>query len=194
MKKIVIALVASSLVFFSVSAHAFESKIGQGATEVDSFLSMQALTMTSPGGESTKTQLETVSLGLHYFVTEKLSLGGSVLVMGVQTQLPGTDNDTATTSTYFQLDAKYHFYEKGQQLIPYVGVSIGDALSESQGAGSVDYSNAFMWTPRAGLKYFVNETTAINVELNYSSYTQDFGQGSVDISSLSVQAGLSVYF
>ena len=194
MKKIVIVLLTCCMVFLSASANAFESKIGQGTTEVDSFLSAQALTMTSPGGESTKTQLATVSLGLHNFVTERLSLGGSLLVMGVQTQLPGSGNDTATVSTYLQLDAKYHFYEKGQQAIPYVGFSIGDALSRAQGTGSVDYSNALMWTPRAGLKYFVSESTSINMEVNYSQYTQNFGQGSVDISSLSLQVGFATYF
>jgi len=118
-----------------------------------------------------------------YFITPKLQLGISGFTLG------GTDySSDGVFGT-----VKYHFYSKGQTVVPYIGAQAG-MFAISNGVSYTSFSYGGM----GGLKFFVREDTSINLEANYLRYSSEVQVGRAtieqDTSQLQLLVGLSFYF
>ena len=188
MKKVLVAVVAVLLV--SVSASAFAAQgMGKGAKEVSAFASISSTDSSAQNtyyGSSmdTKSSDQTLSLGFSYFLTDPISLGARI------DEMMSKQSGSKFSTTFVQVEGKFHFYRKGQPVIPYAGLSLGAAMTEVAGDSSV----GALFQPKAGVKMFLSENVAANVELNYSIYQSSIGGIDMTNKTLKLQAGLSMFF
>ncbi len=150
------------------------SGVQQGTSEIGGYGSLQSI---SGGGTTIK--LTTIAATYGYFLTDEIQLNGTILYVGA-------GDGTTTSLKGLDLQGKYHFYQKGQTAIPYVGIQLGSIATEDAGTSSTSTSYGAM----GGLKYFISENTSVNPELNYRSY-QFSG---VSVTSTALLVGFSVYF
>ncbi len=196
MKKLIVLAVATLVaVCMAVPAFAVESKVGKGSSELSAFANITGTTSSVDGKETSKSTTTMVQLGYAYFLTDAFSLGASILGVGNSTTPTGGDT-TSTTVTYVQLDGKFHFYSKGQTVIPYVGLSVGATAISSQSKGFTDSASGSMVAGRGGLKFFVSETTSLNLELAVDQYSYQFAGSSTTTTNQDTifSVGFSTYF
>jgi outer membrane protein W len=179
MKKILVVLFTVVLVSMSASAFAAQ-KMGKGAKEVAAFASISS-TDSSPGGTSKD---QTLALGFGYFLTDPISVGARIDEMMTKSQ------GFKVSTTFIEVEGKYHFYQKSQPVIPYAGLSLGAAMTEMAG----DSSTGILFQPKAGVKMFLSENIAANAELNYSIYDSEMAGADVTNKTLKLQVGLSMFF
>jgi len=187
MKKILVVLFAVVLVSLSASAFAAQ-KMGKGAKEVAAYASISSTDSSSNNSfysYSSKSKDQTISLALGYFLTDPISLGVRIDEM---TSKPSGGSKFSTT--FIEVEGKYHFYQKNQPVIPYAGLSLGAAKTEVAG----DSSTGVLFQPKAGVKMFLTENVAANAELNYSVYESEFAGADVKNKTLKLQVGLSMFF
>ncbi len=187
MKKILVVLFAVALVSLSASAFAAQ-KMGKGAKEVAAYASISSTDSSSNSSfysYSSKSKDQTISLALGYFLTDPISLGVRIDEM---TSKPSGGSKFSTT--FIEVEGKFHFYKKNQPAIPYAGLSLGAAMTEVAG----DSSTGLLFQPKAGVKVFVSENVAVNAELNYSIYESSLGPIDITNKTLKFQAGLSMFF
>ncbi|OGW37077.1 MAG: hypothetical protein A2X58_05700 [Nitrospirae bacterium GWC2_56_14] len=183
MKKILVVLFAVMLVSLSASAFA-EQKMGKGAKEIAAYASISSTDSSVSGGTSTKSNDQTISLGVGYFLTDPISVG--VRIDEMMSKQAGTKFST----TFIEVEGKFHFYRKNQPVIPYAGLSLGAAMTDVAG----DSSTGVLFQPKAGVKVFLTENVAANAELNYSVYESELAGVDVTNKTLKFQAGLSMFF
>jgi opacity protein-like surface antigen len=186
MKKILVVLFAVMLVSMSASAFAAQ-KMGKGAKEVSAYASISSTDSSSNNSfysYSEKSKDQTIALSLSYFLTDPISLG--VRIDEMMTKGSGFKMST----TFIEVEGKFHFYRKNQPVIPYAGLSLGAAMTDING----DSSTGALFQPKAGVKVFLTENVAANAELNYSIYESSVGPIDVTNKTLKFQVGLSMFF
>ncbi len=209
-----ITLLLSLLVCSAAQAAA----IGKGASEItgDFNISYEHTEVGSyrstSGLDSPKTQSDALSgtlrVGYGYFLTDAVQLGSTISETITSTK-PFVENElnSFTQDTYtFNLDlfARYHFYKKGSVFVPYVGAQAGwinyyQKQKETVGGTTSNVGrngNAISYGGMAGVKYFLDENTSLNAEMNYRRYDIDLGKDAPTATHdvLKWLIGLSYYF
>lgn len=168
-------VIFASILFVYSNAESAVAGIGEGSQEIGG---MATLMNTSAAGTTTST---TIFMGSYaYFFTDNIQAGGSLLTVGAKS------DDIEASITGIDLFGKYYFYQKGQEIIPWVGIQAGNINFK---AGSTS-SSATSYGLMGGGKYFVSENVSANAELNYRSYTIE----SVTTTTTALLFGFSVYW
>lgn len=183
MKKILVVLFAVVLISLSASAFAAQ-KMGKGAKEVAAYASLSNTDSSVSGGGSSKSSDQTLALSFGYFLTDPISVGARI------DEMMSKQAGSKFSTTFIEVEGKYHFYQKGQPAIPYAGLSLGAAMTDVAG----DSSTGVLFQPKAGVKVFLTENVAANAELNYSIYDSSIGGVDVTNKTLKLQVGLSMFF
>lgn len=195
MKKFVVVMCMLAVTFFICSnAESAGAGIGQGSSELGVFGSLSHQTMNIKEEGDTDKITTNVLMGVvnyGYFLTDKVQLGGTVLYMGTNSKDGGEDS---LHIWGLDLVGKYHFYSKGQSVVPYMGIQAGILNIGFKGDEYDDSSTSFSYGAMGGLKYFITENTSFNTELNYRRYKMDFEDSKATINNLSLLIGFSVYF
>jgi hypothetical protein len=84
--------------------------------------------------------------------------------------LPQVNFTTATGgasvgSFGFGGEYEYGFKAKNDKLWPFVGVAAGGIVSRASGGGSSSWGGGFQLIPEAGVKYFLDQKTSLEVEV-----------------------------
>jgi outer membrane protein W len=195
MKKIAVLAVAVLMVCVCMTVPAFAgAKIGAGTSEVNVYGNIQKSESSSSDSDGkTKVDTTTISAGYGYFITDAISIGASVMGIGVDVT-DSSDNKSKNTFTYLQLDGKYHFYSKGATVVPYLGASVGEAMIKSESGNESNSANGTMVMGRGGLKFFVSESTSVNLELNYARYKTTMDDITATTNATTFEIGISTYF
>lgn len=193
-------IIVAILAFTLVASSAFAAGIGKGAKEIGAFGSISDTTMEFDGAES-ESLSATVQANFGYFVTDGLQVGGAVFNQQSKDEFTsgGTTSESETSTMGLDGFAKYHFYKKGQTVVPYVGAQLGYVSSTTtDDEGNESDGTAISYGAMGGAKFFVSESVSFNAELNYKLYELDFDFGgttaTADVTDLSVLLGFSVYF
>lgn len=195
MKKFLVVMCLLTVTFFICSnAESAGAGIGQGSSEFGVFGSLSRQTMNLEDEGDTDKITTNVLMGVAnygYFLTDKVQLGGTLLYMGANSKDGGEDSFRMLG---LDLVGKYHFYSKGQSVVPYLGIQAGILNMSFEGDGYDDSSSSFSYGAMGGLKYFITENTSFNTELNYRRYKMDFEDSKATINNLSLLIGFSIYF
>lgn len=198
MRKCIVLLFVVAMTFcMQSSALAAGAGIGAGSSEVGVQSSLMFTTTKPEGGGETKDTTTMFLANYGYFITDGLQVGGSLLTSGTSSEdIYGTETSSVTTG--FDAFAKYHFYRKGQTVVPYVGAQLGVVgVSMDSGYGEATGS-ALSYGGMGGVKFFMSEKTSLNLELNYRHYDIDMdydgytSKSKTDSTALLI--GFSVYF
>jgi hypothetical protein len=100
----------------------------------------------------------TLLLGIGHFYTNEIELGASLI--GGWTE----DRDVFSIGG----NAKYHFMTENTT-VPYVGGQLNYAQESNSGS-----TDGMIWGPLVGVKFFVNEKTAVGLEYQYRIYEGDY--------------------
>lgn len=188
MKKFLIVMCLLTATFFICSnADSAGAGIGKGTNELSGFGSLSSM-KAEGDGESITVDTTLFLVGFGQFVTNEVQVGGSLVRLASTIKSEGTKEEASATG--LDLYGKYHFYEKGQPAVPYVGLQLGymNMTSDDSSGGAISYG------AMGGLKYFITENTSFNTELNYRHYNMDFEGSSVGMNNLSLLFGFSYYF
>jgi opacity protein-like surface antigen len=194
MKKTIIQFVIIAVSIFMVtSAYAAGAGIGQGSNEFFGQAQLANTKSTPEGGSSTTTTTALYTVGYGRFITDPIQLG--ISHTGV---IYSTDNSDSGIMI-FDGFAKYHFYSKGQTVVPYVGIQLGFVgLSSSSSGGSDTSGTGFSYGGMGGIKFFLSENFAVNTELNYRHSSMTITAGNSDYTStedaLTALLGFAIYF
>jgi len=107
---------------------------------------------------------------------EGLQLGGDAIIGGPLDMSAGS-------FMYLMPTARYFFSPKDPRMTPYVGLALGFFFFNGELQSSVTID------PHGGLKYFLNENTALFAQLDYLAQSDFFDKGTLQFS-----VGLSVFF
>src|SRR3990167_685443 len=123
MKKL-LAVIVMLLVTLSICSYgeAAVSNLQQGQSELGGNIDITSTSSTvKVGSYSSTSTSSSTSLGFTYgyFLTDAVQLAGRIFATGTKSE------STESTTTYYYLEGKYHFYEKGQDMIPYLGLGLG---------------------------------------------------------------------
>lgn len=186
----VMCMLAVTLLYCS-SAEAVEPGIGEGTSELGAMAAITSLSGKAQGNKFTSNT--TIGLAQYgYFITDHIQLGGSVLYMGNTAKT----NDEKSTSDAIGIDlnGKYHFYSKGQTVVPYLGVQAGYLDLSAKSDGDSASGSAFSYGGMGGLKFFITEKISFNTELNYRRYKMSIESIKANVNQLTLLLGFSVYF
>lgn len=183
MKKIFVVIILAAALFTWSSVEAAVSALQEGKSELGGNADITSTSVTYTGGSSTSSS---TSLGFTYgyFLTDAVQLAGRIFATATKSE------STESTTTYYYLEGKYHFYEKGQDMIPYLGLGLGALNIKSDSTSGSGSSYALM----GGIKYFISENTSANVELNLSSNKYSMGGTDITAATTRLWAGFSYYF
>lgn len=186
-KLLVVMFILSVTLFVHQYGEAAVSGLQQGKSELGGYADISGTSSTAKVGSysSTSTSSST-SLGFTYgyFLTDAIQLSGRLFAVGTES------SGTTTSTTYTYLEGKYHFYEKGQELVPYLGLGLGGLSIKSGGVSGSGSSVALM----GGLKFFISENTSINPELNISSNSYSMSGAEITAATTRLFVGFSLYF
>lgn len=188
MKKILISVfIMLVTLFVHQYGEAAVSNLQQGKSELGGNIDITGTSSTvETGSYSSTSTSSSTSLGFTYgyFLTDAVQLSGRIFATGTKSE------STESTTTYYYLEGKYHFYEKGQDMIPYLGLGLGGLNIKSGSTSGSGSSYSFM----GGFKYFISENTSINTELNISSNKYSLGSADLTAATTRLWAGFSLYF
>ncbi|MCL4456718.1 MAG: porin family protein [Nitrospirae bacterium] len=192
MKKfLAIMCILTAVLFYCSGAEAVEAGISEGTSELGTMAAISSLSGKAQGSKFTST----TTLGLAqygYFITDHIQLGGSVLYMGQTSKT--ADEKSTSDATGIDLYGKYHFYSKGQSVVPYLGVQAGYLDISAKSDGDSASGDAFSYGGMGGLKFFITEKISFNTELNYRRYKMDITSGGtkvgVNVNNLTLLLGL----
>jgi outer membrane protein W len=181
-------------VMFAYSNEAAAAGLQKGASEIAAFGSLSRMTTKMDDYKDT-TNTNIGILGYNYFLTDQVSAGANLLLMGTKSK----DNEGSTSSvvaTGIDLNAKYHFTSKGQTVVPYLGLQGGWMGISMKSDGDSLSGRAPSYGGMGGVKFFITENIAFNTELNYRRYNIKFSgeESKAKINNLSLLLGFSVYF
>jgi opacity protein-like surface antigen len=150
-------MVAAPLACLITGAPIAEPKLDQGVRELSLHI--------SPDFESAIGDTIVARVGYGVFVRDRVSLRGTIQYMLME-DIAGNDADFRTLE--YTLLGEYHF-KTPRRVVPYLGAGIGWTSSEF---GLLDES-AFVYGPRAGVKYFMADNAALDLEVAYRFATAD---------------------
>lgn len=181
-------------VMFAYSNEASAAGIQKGASEISAFGSLSRMTTKVDDYKDT-THTNIGMLGYSYFLTDQISAGANLLLIGMKSK----DSEGSTSSagiTGIDLNAKYHFFSKGQTVVPYLGLQGGLMRMSLKSDGDSLSGRAPSYGGMGGVKFFITENIAFNTELNYRRYSIKFSgyESKAKINNLSLLLGFSVYF
>ena len=136
---------------------------------------------------TTGTEIE-LSAGYGFFLRDLFEVGGLLSYASYEDAGgPGVDSKSWGLSGF----AEYHF-DVLNAALPYVGARIGYVDTEE---ASWD-KTAFVYGPRAGIKYFIADNIAIDAALEYMFATEDIftNEGEHEDSDLSLKFGIRTMF
>lgn len=140
MRKVVLSILAVSGLALAPAANAGTSA---GQSEVGFNFNM-----TDSGG----TTALAVATSYNYFFTDSLSVGGTLIVFG-------NDSGGADYGQALDIGADWHF-SPSADWVPYVGVGLGYF-----NFGGVGSSSESSYNVRGGVKGFISERTAIDLQI-----------------------------
>jgi opacity protein-like surface antigen len=126
------------------------------------------------------------------FVADNMSMG--VSFMGTWQEMTTEsddyyyeDDDSSSESTMLFIMGRGDYYFPGEsEIVPYVGGRLGLVSVDTGG----DSESGLIYGPHAGIKRFLNESTSVNFELQYSKYEI----ADADVDQLNFLIGISVYY
>lgn len=199
MKKLsVVCLMVVASIFMVTHVYAAGAGIGAGSNEAFGQAQIQNVSSKTKGSPNTNTTTMAIyTVGYGRFITDALQLGVSHIgIIGNTDDGAGSKN----TAAVYGIDgfAKYHFYTKGQTVVPYVGLQVGYlGLTANSGGGGPDSTGSSVsYGGMGGLKFFLSENFAITTELNYRRYEMKMSPGNDESTSdqISFLVGFAVYF
>jgi hypothetical protein len=107
---------------------------------------------------------------------EGLQIGGDAIISGPLDMSSGS-------FMYIMPTVRYFFSPKDPRMTPYVGLALGFFFFNGELQSSVTID------PHGGVKYFLNENTALFAQLDYLAQSDYFDKGTLQFS-----VGLSVFF
>lgn len=163
-------LLALAILFSMVSMVSVSyAQIEAGTKEIGGFASLSL-------EDSTTTYSIMPIIG--YFLNPEVELG--LTVFASRFEMEGF----SSSDLMFLGQAKYHFYQKGQTTVPYVGGQLG-IYTSSNGETNTSFSFGGM----GGAKFFLKENVSLNLEANYTYMTDSDSDGRLEF-----LAGVSYYF
>jgi len=183
-------LVAVGVAFLCTANSQAGTQAGKSELRIDG--SLQNMSMDS--SDSTMLSGQIV---YNKFLSDQFSLGAAIRPM-IQTQSSDYGDDQ-TTSFLFLL-GRGDFYLTGGEssFVPYIGAHAGVINYEYDMGGDDSTSESVLtYGIQGGGKFFVNENTSFNIELDLSIYspeTEDDYGDSEDVTVTTVLFGYSVYF
>ncbi len=190
-KLLVVVFILSVTLFVHQYGEAAVSNLQQGKSELGGNIDITGTSSTVKTGSYSSTDSSaSTSLGFTYgyFLTDAVQLAGRLFATGTSSGSGSTES--VSTTTYYYLEGKYHFYSKGQDMIPYLGLGLGALNIKSDSTSGSGSSYSFM----GGFKYFISENTSINTELNISSNKYSMGSADITAATTRLWAGFSLYF
>lgn len=171
MLKIVLGL---TLVTMMICGNASAQQLEAGMTEFNGQVSINNMS-----GDDVDMTMTTISVGAGRFISDVSSVGIQIMRVGI-------DADGDDTS-YMFINGRYdyHFTAIAGGGFPYVGAHAGLIMLE---IGDEDETE-INYGVQGGIKYFLTESTALNLEANYTMYeVMD-----EELDNLQFLAGLSVF-
>lgn len=215
MNRILIVLLAFALTLSCSTVFAMDVKMQKGASEVAVFMSIEESESSASGmfaGSKNFDESKDVDLRYGYFLTDGLQIGVSYMAMvskswSEENGIKDPNSDSKMEIDFLYLDLKYNFiFAQSQVVIPYVGVGVGTASTKMT---SKDYATGMNTTSKgdgtstalmAGLKFFVTESTSLNLELRMDEFEYEpsipgeIQKITYTTETTGINLGLSVYF
>lgn len=195
MKKIFVVIILAVALFTYSNGEAAVSALQQGKSELGGNFDITSTSSTAKvGSYSSTSSSSSTSLGATYgyFLTDAVQLAGRIFATGTSSGSGSSKSESVTT--YYYLEGKYHFYQKGQDMIPYLGLGLGALNITSTSGGTSTSGSGSSYALMGGIKYFISENTSANAELNISSNTYTFSGADITAATTRLWAGFSYYF
>ncbi len=183
-----------ALFLFSLTANIAFAGTKAGSTELGLNASITNLSIDSDDDDDEDIQMFLGTVTAGYFITDQIQLGGSF--MGNRMDYGDSDSTTYDLSA----QAKYHFSSSDQTIVPYVGIQGGYyTRTYDSGDGDESESDGYSYGALGGLKFFVTESTTLNLELNYNRLSldpdsNDDNDDNIEADLLALLIGFSIYF
>ena len=149
---------------------------------------------TSYSNSSTKNNFTSFGFVFNYFFNAYWSVGADYRLSGTSTE---PENGDSSISTYQTISLRTDLLAGGptKTAIPYIGAHIGNTSTYFESGGSSDDSSTTSYGLQGGLKIFPSERVSVNLELDYTTTTQeDYYGEDYDVDTVSLFVGASFYF
>lgn len=147
MKRMVVIVFCS----LAIGISGYAQMLKQGTMELDINGSFDA---KGPAGNQVST-----ALGFGYYIVDNLEIAAAGAFI----------HDDYETGYHPAIDAQYNF-NLGCKLVPFIGINAGWGIWRYK---EVDNADGFVYGAEAGLKYYLTESLAVTVSVDYDLSTGD---------------------